>query len=120
MTDGNFQLDEWFRRYRAACPEVDPAPNFMPGLWNKIESRRTFAFTFERLAKPLMTVLGAICALLLVLNLAGIGQTPPTAASYADALAADSSAERTYYTEAIRDNPTGFQAPAELRHARSR
>jgi len=120
MTDGNNQLDGWFQRYRAACPDVDPTPNFMPELWAKIESRRSFAFTFERFAKPLMTVLGAICALLLVLNLAGVGQTPLAAGSYADALAADSSAERTYYTEAIRDTPSGFQAPAELRHAQSR
>ncbi len=120
MTDGDYQLDELFQRYRAACPEVDAAPHFMPALWAKIEGRRGFAFTFERLAKPLMTVLAALCILLFVLNVAGVGQSNPLAASYTDALAADSSAERTYYTEAIRDNPSGFQAPVELRHSGAR
>lgn len=120
MTDGDYQLDELFQRYRAACPDVEAGANFMPSLWDRIESRRSFALTFERLAKPLMTVLAAVCALLLVLNLAGIGQNSLPAASYTDALAADSSAERTYYTEAIRDNPSGFQAPAELRHSQDR
>lgn len=117
MTDGNYQLDELFQQYRAACPEVDAGPNFMPALWDRIDSRRSFAFTFERLAKPLMTVLAAVCILLFVLNITGVGQNALSAASYADALAADSSAERTYYTEAIRDNPSGFQAPVELRQS---
>lgn len=117
MTDGDYQLDQLFQRYRAACPDVDAAPHFMPGLWDKIESRRGFAFTFERMAKPLMTVLAAVCILLFVLNLAGVGQNSLPAASYTDALAADSTAERTYYTEAIRDDPSGFQAPVELRRS---
>lgn len=120
MTDGDYQLDELFQRYRAACPDVDAGPNFMPALWDRIENRRGFAFTFERLAKPLMTVLAAVCILLFVLNLTGVGQNNSPAASYTDALAADSSAERTYYTEAIRDDPSRFQAPVELRHSRSR
>ena len=120
MTDGNDQLDDWFQRYRMACPEVDASVNFMPALWDKIENRRGFAFTFERLAKPMMTVLAALCILLFVLNVTGVGQNTLPAASYTDALAADSSAERTYYTEAIRDNPSGFQAPAQLRQSQQR
>jgi hypothetical protein len=114
MADGDNQLDEFFRLYRAACPEVDAAPNFMPELWEKIESRRGFAFTFERLARPVMTILAAVCLLLLVLNVAGTGQTNLWAPTYADALAADSTAEATDYTEAIRSTPTSFQVPAGL------
>lgn len=120
MTDGDSQLDEFFQRYRAACPEVEPSPHFMPRLWEKIDSRRGFAFTFERLAKPLMTVLAALCVVLFILNIADVGQANSPAATYTDALAADNTAERTYYTEAIRNTPNSFQVPVELRHSRSR
>ena len=66
MVDGDYRLDEFFQRYRAACPDVEPTPNFMPMLWERIEGRRGFAFTFERMARPAMTIFAALCLLLLV------------------------------------------------------
>jgi hypothetical protein len=115
MADGDNRLDEFFQRYRAACPEVEPTSNFMPVLWDRIESRRGFAFTFERMAKPAMTFFAALCLLLLMLNVAGTGPGNVAPATYADALAADSTAEKTDYTEAIVSSPNGSQAPQELR-----
>ncbi|HSU31892.1 MAG TPA: hypothetical protein VLJ11_11715 [Bryobacteraceae bacterium] len=115
MVDGDYRLDEFFQRYRAACPDVEPTPNFMPILWERIEGRRGFAFTFERMARPAMTIFAALCLLLLVLNVAGAGQGSVAPPTYTDALAADSTAEKTDYTEAIWNNPTSFQAPQELR-----
>lgn len=40
MANQEQQLDELFRQYRAAVPEVDASPNFMPGVWARIEARR--------------------------------------------------------------------------------
>ncbi len=87
----------------------------MPILWDRIERRRSFAFTFQQLVKPVMTVLVALCILLFVLNVTGTGQNNSSSGTYADALAADNTAEKTDYTEAIRSNPTSFQAPPALR-----
>jgi hypothetical protein len=51
-----------------------------------------------------------LCLLLLILNFMAVPQSYlPT---YADALAADHSAEETYYAEAIRSAADGDQAPA--------
>lgn len=94
-------LDELFGRYRLACPEVEPGANFMPSLWQKIEARHSFWFTFVRFGRGALTASAALCLLLVVLNFSA---TPQVMASYTDAILAESSAEQTYYTEAIHTN----------------
>jgi len=97
-------LNDLFGRYRTACPDVEAGPRFMPGLWERIDKRRDFWFTFQNLARAAMTASAAICLLFLLLNLLTGPQTrllPPT---YADALAADHTAEKIYYTEAVRSS----------------
>ena len=105
-------LDELFVRYRQACPDVDPDPNFMPVLWQKIEARHSFWFTFVRFGRGALTASAAVCLLLVVLNLAS---TPQVMASYTDAILAETSAEQTYYTEAIHPDtvPDGIAVPAQ-------
>ena len=96
------ELDEFFQTYRAACPEVEPGRNFMPNLWQRIESRQNFWFVFQRLV---------------ALNVSSSQQA--TRGSYTDALMAEHTAEKVYYTEAIRswpnsgDVPEGFQVNPE-------
>ena len=64
------RLDALFRAYRAACPDRDASANFMPGLWQRIEARQTFTFSFRRMANAFVTaglaltvVLGAYMAM---------------------------------------------------------
>jgi hypothetical protein len=106
------RLDEFFQRYRLACPEIDAGPDFMPVLWQKIEARHSFWFTFVRFGRGALTASAALCLLLLVLNLAA---TPQVMASYTDAILAESSAEQTYYTEAIHpiSIPDGMAVPPQ-------
>lgn len=105
-------LDELFLHYRQACPDVDPGPNFMPTLWQKIESRHSFWFTFVRFGRGVLTASAAVCLLLVVLNLSA---TPQVMASYTDAILAETSAEQTYYTEAIHPStvPAGMTVPPQ-------
>ncbi len=105
------ELDALFRSYRAACPEVEAGPDFMPTLWQKIEARQNFWSVFGHLGKTMTTASAALFLLLLVLNLLtspGVRYVAPT---YADALMADHTAEQTDYAEAIRtpvpDTPPG-------------
>lgn len=37
---GSQELTQLWGSYRSACPEVEAQPNFMPGLWQRIEERR--------------------------------------------------------------------------------
>lgn len=106
-TNDESRLDALFASYRAACPDIAPSGDFMPGIWQKIESRYGFWFVFQRFARTAMTACAALCLLLLVLNVASPPQSSRPVASYTDALLADHSAERTYFTEAIPATPSG-------------
>lgn len=118
LTEADRQLDELFARYRAACPEVEAGSNFMPAMWDRIERRSSFPFVFERLTKAFVAATAAACLLLTVLTAlpsrqgAAAGAAAP--ATYADALYADNSAEKTYYTEAVRS--TDNLVPEDYRH----
>lgn len=109
------RLDDLFQRYRAACPDVEPGIHFMPAVWQKIESRYGFWFVFQRLARTATTGCAALCLVLLVLNLAPSAQNVRPMATYTDALLADHSAEKTYFTEAIPATPLGEEHSAAPR-----
>lgn len=54
------RLDALFRAYRDACPTPEASANFMPNLWQKIEARQTYAFSFKRMANALVTAAVAL------------------------------------------------------------
>lgn len=58
------QLDELFRAYRVACPDLDPGVNFMPEVWAKIEAREVSVTWFSRMAGALVTAALAACLIL--------------------------------------------------------
>jgi hypothetical protein len=105
----DLQLNEFFRTYREACPDVEPSTNFMPNLWQRIDARQNFWFVFQRFARTASAACGALCLLLLALNLYTSRQF--IASSYTDALMAEHTAEKTYYTEAIHSAPNSDDAP---------
>lgn len=54
------RLDALFEAYRRACPTPEPSANFMPNLWQRIESRQTVTFTFRRMANAFVTAAVAL------------------------------------------------------------
>ena len=55
---GNLQIreaqwDSLIGQYREACGQPEGGRNFMPGLWQKIEAKRSRALSFERAARSL-------------------------------------------------------------------
>jgi Na+-transporting NADH:ubiquinone oxidoreductase subunit NqrB len=100
--NGDSKLNDLFQTYRAACPEVEPSSHFMPKLWQRIESRHTFGFVFQNLARTTVTACAALCLLLAVLNFASPFQKRNAPVpNYTDVLMAEHSAENTYYTESL-------------------
>ncbi|MGP8244117.1 MAG: hypothetical protein ACLQVN_06325 [Bryobacteraceae bacterium] len=53
------KLDALFQAYRNACPDREPGVNFMPGVWQKIETRQRNAFSFLRMAQAFATAAAA-------------------------------------------------------------
>ena len=107
LTNPESELDDLFRRYRTACPEVEPSVDFMPALWQKIEARQSFWLTFQRLARTAATACAAVCLLLLVLNFVAPSARRSVLSSetYADALISDRGVEKADYTEALAAVP---------------
>lgn len=111
MNEGADRLQELFRQYRDACPAPEPGADFLPGIWRRIELRQSFWFSFDHLSRLFAAIAIAACLVLGLLNFTPLrspGQQQSVVSSYADALAADQTAERTYYGEGIR----GFTASA--------
>ena len=105
MSDDS-KLDQLFQTYRDACPDVEPSANFMPHLWQKIESRHSFGFVFRNVARATMTACAALCLLLVFLNFTTpFHERVEPAPNYTDVLAAEHTAENTDFTEAIQEAP---------------
>jgi hypothetical protein len=49
------ELDHLLRVYAEACRAPEASANFMPNLWQRIESRQSFTFSFQRMANALAT-----------------------------------------------------------------
>jgi|ERR1051326_4637060 hypothetical protein len=60
------RLDDLLRAYRAACPDRDASANFMPELWQRIEARQTFTFSFRRMANGFVTAALALTVVLAI------------------------------------------------------
>ncbi len=94
-----------FAAYRESCPSLEASVNFQPALWKRIEDGRGFVFLFQKFARSFVTASAAICLLLIGLNLIPDHTNLLKISTYADALAADNTPERTFYKEAINSIP---------------
>lgn len=81
------RLDQLFRAYRQACPTPDASVNFMPQLWDRIESRQRFGFSFRRMANALVTAAVAAVICLSVYTTIRRSDTALYSQSYVEALA---------------------------------
>ena len=112
MSDDS-KLDQLFQTYRAACPEVEPSANFMPALWQRIDTRHSIGFVFRSVARATMTACAALCLLLVFLNFASPFRDRAAAVpNYTDVLMAEHNVENTDYTEAIHSPAGDEEAPA--------
>lgn len=100
------RLDAFFSSYRDACPDPEPGPNFMPALWQSIESRRTFAFSFRRWARGLVTFAAAAAMLMAIFVSIPSSQVSPVyLATYIDVLDDDSRPDNPALAEIAHQDP---------------
>ena len=62
MINPEQKLDELFRAYHAACPEVESSANFVPGIWQKVEARRRSSI-LQLWTRNLIAASAALCLL---------------------------------------------------------
>ncbi|HUA86871.1 MAG TPA: hypothetical protein VMB85_23600 [Bryobacteraceae bacterium] len=84
------KLDALWAAYRDACPDPEPSAGFTPGLWKRIEARRsTNLMVFRRLAQLCAGATLALTVLMGLVLIPHLEQTPAVSTTYADALAAE-------------------------------
>jgi hypothetical protein len=106
------RLDGLLVRYRDACPDPEPGSNFMPALWQAIDSRRSFALSFGRWARGLVTAAAALAMLMAVFVAMPSRQVSPVyLATYIDVLDDDSGTDNPALLEiSHRDSASGSNA----------
>ena len=88
MNDAERELDELFRAYRQSFADVDASGGFMPGLWEKIEARRSFAFRLTHVARAFLGASALLFTLLFGMFLLAENRTSlDPHESYLDSLA---------------------------------
>jgi hypothetical protein len=92
------RLSRLFAEYREAVPDPEPSARFVPGLWERIDARRSFAHRLKRLSQAFVTAAVAVC-LLMGLYLA---RPEPSTETYLEVLAADQSHDNTADVEIVR------------------
>ncbi len=89
------QLGPLWEKYRTACPDPEPSPEFMPELWQKIEARRQAAVSllFRRWAEVCVMAAVALALLVSTLLVPHSLRLPVYQSTYLDVLAAADSSE---------------------------
>ena len=100
-------LDALFTAYREACGAPDASANFMPQLWQRIESRQKFSFSFRRVARGFVTAgIAATLAMSIYLVMPRFTSALSTG-SYVDVLAASHNSENSdLYDTLLYDSGT--------------
>ncbi len=93
-------LEKLFCAYRDALPDPEPSAAFTPGVWRRIDSRRSPVRLLRRLAETLVAVAALVTLLVGTLVLPRLQSAPVYSASYVDVLSAEHSSLE--YSEAVR------------------
>lgn len=91
--DAEQKLDNLFRSYRTALPDPDVSPLWTPHLWEKIEARRSFAFSLRRWTRTVVTAAAAVCALMAMMIYTPHETSSVASATYVEVLSQEQAPE---------------------------
>ncbi|MCS7026474.1 MAG: hypothetical protein NZV14_16880 [Bryobacteraceae bacterium] len=90
------QFTELLAAYRQACPDVELSPTFMPGLWQKIERRRSLPVLMGRFVRLFAGASAVLCLLMMALLFVSPVSQP---LSYLDVLHQENQTEMLAYAD---------------------
>ena len=102
-------LEKLFSAYRDAIPDPEPSSAFTPGIWQKIEARRSPVRLWRRLAEAFVTMAAVVTLLIGTLLIPHLQRAPVYSASYVDVLAAEHSSQD--YAEVVHSDSFSEAAP---------
>jgi hypothetical protein len=87
------RLNELLAEYQTACPDVDGAASFMPGMWRQIEARRNPAIQWAAMTRRVLAGAFALCLLFGVVMHTGLNPNSFYLSTYIETLDADAEPE---------------------------
>ncbi len=87
------ELDRLLAAYRDACEAPEPGPEFLPRLWERIDSTQGWTERLWKWANGLAAAAAAASVLLVILQLAGQPRQDFYSATYVETLMAQTEAE---------------------------
>jgi hypothetical protein len=97
-------FDALLSRYRSACPDPEPTPAFTPGIWKRIDGRRSIGAKIAQYARGLVTVAATACLLMLALDYLPSDRSHEESITYVEALGVDAEAEVVAYASYDQGN----------------
>jgi hypothetical protein len=99
------ELDELFAAYRRAVPDPEPSANFMPVLWQKIESRQNAFVLFQRWVRGVVSLAAAASVLMLMLQVLPEISQHAAPYTYVEVLAEDQAGDQLLYQDVALADP---------------
>jgi hypothetical protein len=107
------ELDELFAAFRRAVPDPEPAADFMPRLWEKIEGRQNVYYQFRRWAQGFVSLAVAASAVILLLQVLPEVSPRVMPYTYVEVLAEDQAPDRLLYQDVALTDTRPDQAQPE-------
>ncbi len=98
-------LDKLFSAYRDALPDPEATASFTPGVWQKIEARRSPLRLLRRMTEALVVLATAVAVLIGVFLIPQVQRSHVYQATYIDVLAAEQSSDVLAYATVVHDEP---------------
>lgn len=95
------RLENVFRAYREALPDPEPSASFTPGIWKRIEARRSPIPMIRRMTEALVAISALTALVLGMVLIPRMQSTDVYNASYIDVLAAEHVPETLAYAEVV-------------------
>lgn len=93
-------LEKLFCAYREAMPDPEPSSSFTPGIWRRIEARRSPVRLLRRATEAFVALAALVTLLIGTLLIPNLQKSPVYSATYIDVLAAEHSS--LDYADAVR------------------
>ncbi len=110
------RLSPLFRQYRESCPEVEPGPEFMPRMWERIDARRSLGWKLRIYTRGIATAALTVClALAAMLYIPTYYRGGVYDRTYLEALEDDQAPEALAYSDVLHiENHAGAPGGAAL------
>jgi hypothetical protein len=102
-------LERLFASYRESMPDPEPSAGFTPGVWRKIENRRSPVRMLRRITEALVAVSALATIVAGLFLIPKLQSLPVYSATYVDVLAADNSSEVLAYADVLHPDSLAEQ-----------